>query len=84
MNVHVSFTEVITVALDLSLNFEAIDVAAGTETADTACSRMTMHSVAASCFHVVIHPHHIYCQIASSVVILFMKPAQLLCAVSQG
>ena len=67
--------------LDLTLTFEAFNVDASTETADTACSPMAMLSLSASCFSVVIQPHQIYWRIASTVFILFMKPAPLLRAV---
>jgi hypothetical protein len=71
----------VTVTLDLTLTFEATKVDASTETADTACSPMTMLSLSASCFPIVIQPHQIYWRIASTVFVLFMKPAPLLCAV---
>ena len=37
------------VTLDLTLTFEALNVDASTEKADTACSPMTMLSLSASC-----------------------------------
>ena len=67
-----------TVTLALTVTFEAVNIDSGKETADTACSAMTMHSVSASHFSVITQPRQTFIGGLRLVFILFMKPVALL------